>query len=288
MNKTSFASIIIAIMLLIFMSCTFIVKEGETAIKTKLGEIIETDYKPGIYFYIPGYHQIIPFDARIQTSDQEPKRFLTKEKKDVIVDFYVKWKILDVKNYYTSTSGNIDTAANLLSERVGSALRAEFGKRTIQEVISGDRQKIMDLLTEESTKQAIELGIKIVDVRVKKIDLPRRVSESVYERMRTERERVARDLRAKGHEAAEKIKAKADRERIEILAQSNKQSEILRGQGEALAASTYANAFNQDKAFYAQWRSFSAYKKVFEGNGNVMLIKPDSEFFRYFKQAKVQ
>ena len=288
MNKATFASITLTILLLIFMSCTFIVREGQTAIKTKLGEIIQTDYKPGIYFFIPGYHNIISFDARIQTTDQEPKRFLTKEKKDVIVDFYVKWKILNVKNYYTSTSGNIDNAATLLSERVGSALRAEFGKRTIQEVISGDRQKIMDLLTKESTKQALELGIQIVDVRVKKIDLPRRVSESVYERMRTERERVARDLRAKGHEAAEKIKAKADRERIEILAQSNKQSEILRGEGEAIAASTYANAFSQNKIFYAQWRSFSAYKNIFAGSNNVMLLKPDSEFFRYFKQATVQ
>jgi len=287
MNKTLVTLIVITIVSLIMTSCTFIVNEGEMALKKKLGQISRSDYTPGLYFFIPGYQKIVKFDSRIQTLDQGETRFLTKEKKDVVVDFYVKWRIANVDDYYTSTGGNIDTTETLLTERVGSALRAEFGKRTIQEVISGDRREIMNLLTKESTSQAKELGVKIVDVRVKKIDLPTKVSESVYERMRTERERVARDFRAKGNEIAEKIRAKADRERVEILATAYKKSEILRGQGEAESAAVYAKAFNQDREFFAFWRSLSAYEKVFKGQGNVMLIKPDSAFFRYFGQKNL-
>ncbi len=285
MNKTLFALITFAIVFVILISCTFIVHEGDTAIRTRFGEIIQNDYKPGLYFFNPITNKIVKFDARIQTLDQGETSFLTKEKKDVMVDFYVKWRIANVKSFYISTGGgDVSTVERLLNERVGSALRAEFGKRTIQEVISGERREIMDLITEESTEQSTELGVEIVDVRVKKIDLPEKVSASVYARMQTERERVARDFRAKGNEIAEKIRAKADRERVEILATAYKKSEILRGEGEANAALTYATAFNQDKEFFAFWRSLSAYKTIFKNEGNVMLIKPDSEFFRYFGQ----
>lgn len=203
----------------------FVVKQWEVAIKLRLGEIVDSDYKPGLHFMVPILNNVKKFDARIQTLDSQPQRFLTVEKKDVIVDSYVKWRIADAAQFYRSTGGNAERTSRLLGERISTSLRDEFGRRTIQEVVSGERHEIMDLLTKEADRNANELGVEIVDVRVKKIDLPPEVSESVYERMRAERERVARDLRAKGSEAAERIRADADRQRTVTLADSYKEAE---------------------------------------------------------------
>ncbi len=274
------------ILALVVYSATFIVNEREVALKLRLGEIVDTDYEPGLHFLVPVLNNVKTFDRRIQTLDARPERFLTLEKKDVIVDSYAKWRISDVAQYYRSTGGNQDRTALLLSERINTSLRDEFGKRTVQEVISGERAEIMELLTKDSDEKANELGVEIIDVRVKRIDLPSEVSESVYNRMRAERERVARDLRAQGSEAAERIRADADRQRTVILANAFSEAEQLRGEGDAKAADIYARAYNQDQEFYSFYRSMEAYRRIFNGRSDLLVIKPDSEFFRYFNQMR--
>jgi membrane protease subunit HflC len=267
-------------------SSAFYVRQYEVAIKLRLGEIVSADYQPGLHFLVPILNEVRTFDGRIQTFDTKPERFLTIEKKDVLVDSYVKWRIANVAQYFRATGGgNAARAERLLSERINTRLRDEFGKRTIQEVVSGERGEIMTLLTKDADERAAELGIEIVDVRVKKIDLPAEVSESVYERMRAERERVARDLRAKGAEAAERIRADADRQRTEIIANAYRESEVLRGEGDAKSAEIYASAFQKDAEFYTFWRSLGAYRSVFEHGGDLMVLDPKSDFFRYLTDS---
>jgi membrane protease subunit HflC len=232
---------------------------------------------------VPLINNVKKYDARIHTLDAQPQRFLTIEQKDVIVDSFAKWRISDVGQFYRSTGGSREKTSRLLSERINTSLRDEFGKRTIKEVVSGERAEIMALLTKDIDSKAAELGVEILDIRVKQIDLPPEVSESVYDRMRAERERVARDLRAQGGEAAERIRAEADRERVVIVADAYKEAEQLRGEGDARAAQIYANAFNQDREFYSFYRSLNAYKNSFNNRSDVMVLQPDSEFFRYFK-----
>jgi modulator of FtsH protease HflC len=267
---------------------TFIVNEWQVALKLQLGEIVAADYKPGLHWMIPVLNDVQTFDARIQTMDSRPERFLTAEKKDVIVDYFAKWRISNVAQYFRSTGGSLDNTAVLLQERINTSLRDEFGKRTVQEVISGERTEIMDKLTKDSDAKAAELGVEILDVRVKQIDLPPEVSESVYQRMRAERERVARDLRAKGGEAAERIRANADRERVVIVADAYREAEMLRGEGDGKAAETYANAYKQDSEFYAFYRSLDAYKNSFNDSSDIMVLQPDSDFFRYLKSRTGQ
>jgi membrane protease subunit HflC len=222
------------------------------------------------------------FDGRIQTLDSRPQRFLTIEKKDVIVDSYTKWRINDAAQFFRSTGGDSARAERLLAERINTALRDEFGKRTIQEVVTEDRIELMRALTKVSDTQAGELGVEVLDVRVKKIDLPPEVSESVYNRMRAERERVARDLRAKGAEAAERIRADADRQRTVIIADAYKEAEETRGEGDGRAAEIYATAYQRNPNFYAFYRSLDAYRRTFADQGSTLVLSPDSEFFRFF------
>ncbi len=285
MKMTKLFVPVIAIAAVMLYSFTFVVYQWEVALKLRLGEIVATDYEPGLHFLVPIFNNVLTFDARIQTMDSRPERFLTAEKKDVIVDYFAKWRIANVAQYYRSTGGSIDKTARLLQERINTSLRNEFGKRTVQEVISGERTEIMETLTKDSDAQAAELGVEILDVRVKQIDLPPEVSESVYQRMRAERERVARDLRAKGAEAAERIRANADRERVVIIADAYRGAEKLRGEGDGKAAEIYANAYKQDSEFYAFYRSLNAYKNSFQGNSDMLVIQPDSDFFRYLKDS---
>ncbi|MCG7873540.1 MAG: protease modulator HflC [Candidatus Thiodiazotropha lotti] len=279
---------IVAVAAVFFYSATFIVNQWEVALKLRLGEIVATDYKPGLHLMWPIVNNVETFDARIQTMDSRPERFLTAEKKDVIVDYFAKWRIANVAQYYRSTGGSLDKTARLLQERINTSLRDEFGKRTVQDVISGERAEIMAKLTRDADSMAAELGVEILDVRVKQIDLPPEVSESVYQRMRAERERVARDLRAKGAEAAERIRANADREYIVIVADAYKEAEIMRGEGDGKAAETYANAYRQNSEFYAFYRSLNAYKNSFQDSSDVMVLQPDSDFFRYLKNSTGQ
>ena len=275
--------IIIPLGILLLWNAVFMVDEREEAILFQFGEIIEADYEPGLRFKIPFVNNVRKFDNRILTIDQKPERFLTQEKKDLIVDSYVKWRIVDVVQYYKTTQGDELVAGRLLYENINNGLRNEFGKRTIQEVIAGDRAQIMDLMTSQASERAKTLGIEVVDVRVKKVDYPERVSNSVYQRMRAEREREARDFRSKGHEASERIQADADRQRSILLAEAYRDSEIARGEGDARATEVYAQAFSKDPEFYKFYRSITAYAKNFSSAGDVILLQPDSDYFRYFK-----
>jgi membrane protease subunit HflC len=285
MNQGKMGVIALAVILIggAIYSAAFVVHQWESALKLQLGRIVDADYEPGLHWRIPFIQEVKKFDRRIQTLDARPDRFLTIEKKDVIVDSFAKWRIANVAQYFRSTGGNPDKTGRLLSERINTSLRDEFGKRTVQEVVSGERAEIMQLLTKASDEQANELGVEIIDVRVKQIDLPPEVSESVYARMRAERERVARDLRAQGAEAAERIQADADRQQTVILADGFREAETLRGEGDGRAADIYAQAYNQNREFYSFYRSLNAYRDVFNTEGNMMVIGPDSEFFRYFK-----
>ncbi len=285
MSSKSLGSLIVAGLVVIVVSLSaFNVKQWELAIRLRLGEIVDADYKPGLHWMIPFINNVKVFDGRIQTLDANPQRFLTGEKKDVIVDSFVKWRIANVGQYYRSTGGSSLRTSSLLAERINTSLRDEFGKRTIAEVVSGERAEIMALLTKEADEKASELGVEVIDVRIKRIDLPSEVSGSVYERMRAERERVARDWRAQGDEAAERITADADRQRTVILANAFRDAEKLRGEGDAKAAAIYAKAYNSNSEFYAFYRSLAAYRSIFADSGNMMVLKPDSEFFKYFNK----
>lgn len=266
-------------------SSVFTVDERQKVLLFKFGEIVGSDFKPGIHFKIPFINNVKKFDNRILTIDQKPERFLTVEKKDLIVDSYVKWRISDIVQYYKTTQGDELTAGRLLFENVNNGLRDEFGKRTIQEVIAGDREKITGIMIQQSSEKAKSLGIEVVDVRVKRIDYPTRVSESVYKRMRAERERVARDFRSKGKEASERIRADADRQSSVLLAEAYRDSEIVRGEGDAVATDIYAKAYGKDREFYRFYRSLNAYKNNFSNSGDIILLKPDSEYFKYFKSS---
>lgn len=288
MNSGKIGVLFVGIVLLIGLavSSVFVVNQWEMAIKLQFGRIVDSEYSPGLQFKIPFIQTVRKFDGRIQTMDANPERFLTIEKKDVIVNSYAKWRIINPAQYFRSTGDNVANATRLLSERINTSLRDEFGKRTIQEVVSGERAEIMALLTKDADEKAAELGIEVLDVRVKQIDLPKEVSQSVYDRMRAERERVASELRAQGAEEAERIRANADAERVVILANAYKTSEETRGEGDGLAAEIYARAFTENEEFYAFYRSLNAYDKTFTNSGNMMVLDPESEFFRYFKSAE--
>ena len=265
---------------------TFFVDEREKAILLKFGTIERSDYEPGIHFKIPFVNNVRKFDSRILTIDQRPERFLTAEKKYLIVDSFIKWQIKDVEKDCLATGGDERRAGLLLYQIVNNGLRDEFGKRTIQEVITGDRAEIMGIMTRLAGDKTESLGVDIVDVRIKRIDYPEKISESVYQRMRTERERDAREFRSEGKEAAERVTADADKQSKVILAEAYRDAEKLRGSGDAKAANIYANSFSKDREFYRFYRSLEAYKETFRSKSDVMLIQPDSEFFRYLKDSK--
>ena len=278
--------ILIAVLALVASNSLYIVDETERAIKLKFGQIVESDIQPGLHFKIPVLNTIRKFDARVLTMDARPQRYLTLEKKAVIVDSFIKWRIANVQAYYEATSGDELVAARLLAPRVDEGLRNQFGERTMYEVVSGERDEIMTVLTSKLNDiTKAELGIEIRDIRVKRIDLPPEVSHAVYERMNTERQREAREHRSQGKELAEGIRADADRQRQIILAEAFRESERIRGEGDATAASTYAKAYTQDPEFYSFVRSLEAYRNTFNNRDDIMVLEPDSDFFNYLKQA---
>ncbi len=283
MNKILVA--IVLIVILVSMS-VFTVSETERAIKFRLGEIIHTDFEPGLHFKMPFINNVKKFDKRILTLDSKPERFLTAEKKNVIVDSFVKWKIGDLKTFYTTVAGDISQANVRLDQIIKDAFRSEFSKREIKQLVSTDRSKVREALIANTSALADKLGIDIVDVQVKRIDLPSDVSTSVFRRMEAERERVAREFRSQGAEAAERIRADADKQREIILANAFRDAEILRGEGEAVAADIYAKTYGKDIEFFNFYRSMEAYKKTFDKNGDMLVLEPDSDFFKYFKKQK--
>jgi membrane protease subunit HflC len=264
----------------------FTVAETERAIKFQLGEIVASDFKPGIHLKLPFINNVKKFDARILTMDATPERFLTAEKKNVIVDSFVKWRIADVKTFYTSVAGDATQANIRLDQIIKDAFRSEFSKREIKQLVSTDRSVIREALITNVSPHALKLGISIVDVQVKRIDLPNEVSTSVYQRMEAERARVAREFRSQGSEAAERIRADADKQREIILANAYRDSEVLRGEGDAKAAEVFAKTYSEDQDFYAFYRSMIAYKQSLGKSGNIMVLEPDSDFFKFFKHQK--
>ena len=268
--------------------CLFTVKPWEKAIVLRVGKVYNANYEPGLNWKLPWPIDIVKkFDGRLLSVEAEPQRFLTSEKKDVIVDSFVLWRIQNVENYYTATKGGDERQAGiLLYQKVNAALREEFGKRTVKEVVSGERGAIMDIVKGGAAMtEASKLGINIVDVRVSQIDLPAGVSDSVYQRMRAERERVARDFRSRGAEAAERIRARADRDRTVLQAEAYRDAESIRGEGDAISAEIYAKAYGNDAEFYSFTRSLNAYRASFGNKKDVMLLEPDSDFFRFFKDS---
>ncbi|HHZ88846.1 MAG TPA: protease modulator HflC [Chromatiaceae bacterium] len=282
MVRTS-SLILLVGLIVIGLFSVFKVDEREKAILFRLGELVDADFSPGLHFKFPFINNVRKFDSRIVTLDAEPERFLTSEKKNVSVDSFVKWRIADVGRFYTSVAGDQRQANLRLDQIVKNAMRAEFSKRTINEAVSGDRSQVMRIVTDSSNVQAQEMGIEIVDVRIKRIDLPIEVSSSVYRRMEAERARVARDFRSRGAEAAERIRADADRQHTVILAEAYRDAEQTRGEGDAISTDTYAKAYGKNPEFYAFYRSLNAYKTVFSDANDLLVIEPDSEFFKYFK-----
>ncbi|HHJ19231.1 MAG TPA: protease modulator HflC [Gammaproteobacteria bacterium] len=283
------ATIIVLGLVAILVSMTaYTVDERDKALLFSLGEITNEDIQPGLHFKWPFVNNVKKFDSRILTLDAQPERFLTVEKKNVTVDFFVKWRINNLSQYFRSTRGLERNAQSRLSQIIKDGLRNEFAKRTIQQAVSGERQEIMSSINEISKGLAQELGIDVVDVRISRIDLPDEVSESVYQRMRAERGRIAKELRAQGHEAAERIRAAADRQETVILADAYREGQAVRGEGDALATDTYSAAYGANPEFYSFYRSMESYKKAFDSKSDLMVVEPDSQFFRYFKDPKGQ
>ena len=289
MNKMNIGLIALLFVLFVASSSLFVVKETERAVKLEFGEVVEADIKPGLHWRIPIMHKIRKFDSRILTMDASPVRFLTLDKKSLIIDSFAKWRIVDVEKYYTATNGEEARTYALLAQRINDGLRNEVGVRDMHEVVSGRRDELMEQLTAKLNQVALqELGVEVVDIRVKQVDLPADVRQSVYERMKTERQQEAREHRARGKELAEGIRASADREKIIIESEAYRQAEIIRGEGDAEATAIYAKAYDKDAEFYAFWRSLNAYQQTFSSKSDILLLKPDSDFFRYLKQSKVR
>jgi membrane protease subunit HflC len=289
MKKSSiFISALSLITVIIISQSIFVVSEIERAVKLRFGEIVQFDLEPGLHFKWPIVNSVRYFDSRILTLDAQPQRYLTSEKKALMVDSFIKWRIKDVAKYFTTTGGDEERAKRLLSQRVDTGLRNEFGIRTVKEVVSGERDQLMNSLTSMLDKIAQEeLGVEVIDLRVKRIDLPLEVSDSVYNRMRTERQRLARELRAQGNEVAEKIRATADKDKTIILADAYREAEETRGNGDAKATATYAEAYSKDPEFYDFTRSLKAYQATFQSKGDILLIDPDSDFFKYLDNSKI-
>jgi membrane protease subunit HflC len=262
----------------------FVVSQTERAVMLQFGDMVRADIPPGLHFKIPYVNTVRKFDARVLTVDATPQRYLTLEQKALLVDSYAMWRIVDVERFYTATSGDESRANSLLAQRVNDGLRNKFGERDLQEVVSGQRDSLMQQLTEElNTYTAQEYGIEVIDVRVKRIDLPDDVRSSVYERMTSERQREAQQLRSRGNELAIGIEADADRQEAVLLVEAYRDSELVRGEGDAQASSIYASAFTKDPEFYSFTRSLNSYRDTFNSKSDVLLMQPDSDYFKYLR-----
>ena len=283
---------IISLLLVLIVSSVFVIYEGQRGIVFEFSKIKRDSstgemmvFDPGLHFKIPFIQSVKKLDARIQTLDEAADRFVTAEKKDLIVDSFAKWRIVDFSTYYLRTSGSIDNARALLKQKVNNGLRTEFGNRTIKEIVSGDRDSIMEQALESARSSREDLGIEVVDVRIKAINLPTEISNSIYERMRAERTAVAKEHRSKGQEQAEIIRATIDAKVTVMLAEAQKDAFTTRGEGDALAAKIYSDSYTKDAEFYRFYRSLEAYEKSFNSKSDIMVVKPDSDFFHYLKDG---
>lgn len=282
--KGYFALGLIFLIVLVAGNSLFVVKETERAVMLQFGELVNADIAPGLHVKIPWVNTVRKFDARIQTQDTNPERFLTLEQKALEVDSYAKWRIVDVGQFYVSTSGDVVRAGNLLASRINDGLRDQIGARNLQEVVAGERDQLMlDLTAELNESTAADIGVEVIDVRVKRIDLPDDVRSSVYERMSTERNREAQELRSRGEELAIGIRADADRQSTVFRAEAYRDAERIRGDGDAQATAIYADAYTKDPEFFAFTRSLNAYRSTFSSKGDILLLDPESEYFKYLK-----
>jgi membrane protease subunit HflC len=278
--------VLIGLGMLVGLTSFFIVNERQTAIRLQLGEIVEADYGPGLHWMKPLFiNNVRKFDKRILTLDTRPERFLTGEKKNVSVDYFVKWRIVDASTYYTAFAGDERQAGLRLMQIIKNGLQLEFENRTIRQVVSGERAQMMDNLTMLGNQEVKNFGIEIIDVRIKQIELPEDVRNSVFQRMRAERERIAKEHRAQGEETAKGIRAVADRDRTVILAEAQRDAEATRGEGDARATEIFAQAFGRNQEFYEFYRSMNAYRSALASDQDVLVLEPDSEFFKYFGSA---
>ncbi len=278
---------IVVLMLVLINLTAFTVNERELAIRLQVGEVVQSDYNPGLHFKVPFIQTIRKFPKRIMTINERPERIFTAERLAMDVDFFVKWRIIDTVNFYISTGGSFRVANDRISEIIKNAIVTEFGKRSVQEAISVERAELMRDMLATATTTAEGLGVELVDVRVKQVEFPDDVRNSVYQQMREERGRIAAERRAQGMEVSEEKKSTADKERTIIIANANKESQIIRGQGDAKAAEVYANAYSQDPEFYAFYRSIDAYRNSIGHSNDIMVIDPDNEFFRYLNKSKI-
>jgi membrane protease subunit HflC len=287
MKRSAGTIIVILIAALIVLSMSlFVVDQRRNAIVFRFGEVVSIKKDPGLYFKVPLLDNVRYFDVRILTIDTaEPERFLTSEKKNVLVDLFVKWRITDVRQYFVSVAGDEGRAQTRLLQTINDGLRAEFGNRTVHDVVSGERDKIMELMRARANDDAGKIGVEVIDVRVKRVDLPQEVSESVYRRMDAERKRVANELRSTGSAESEKIRADADRQREVILAEAYRDAERAKGEGDARATAIYSRAYGENAEFYAFYRSLEAYKAAFRNRSDVLVLDPSSDFFRYLKSG---
>jgi membrane protease subunit HflC len=272
---------------IVLSNSVYVISETQRGVLLKFGEVVKSDLEPGLHFKTPFVNSVRKFDGRILTVDSTPERFFTQEQKQLIVDSYAKFRVVDTSKYYTATSGEEFRAAALLSQRINDDLRNQVAGRTVQEVVSGERDQLMEAVKARLNETVLaELGIEVIDVRVKKIDLPNEVSQSVYRRMNAEREKEARELRSEGKEIAEGMRAEADRKVTVIEAEAVRDAEIIRGDGDATATRIYADSFNRDPEFYAFTRSLNAYQQTFSTGSDIMLLQPDSQFFQYLRDPK--
>lgn len=286
MNNSRFGVVVfVGLALIVLGLSAFTVNEREIAIKLQVGEVVRADYEPGLHFKIPIFQTIRKFPKRILTIEDRPDRIFTAERLALQVDFFVKWRIVESVTFYTSTGGSLQIANDRLSEIIKNAIVTEFGKRSVQEAISVERVELMRDMLETATATAEGLGVELVDVRVKQVEFPDDVRQSVYQEMQEERARVAAERRAQGREIAEQRRAAADKQRTIIIADANRQSQIIRGEGDALAAEIYANAYSDDPEFYAFWRSIDAYRRSMGRSGDLLVVDPNNEFFRYLNQS---
>lgn len=300
-NRNALILVVLAILVFFGIQSLYVVSEKERAIKLQFGEVVQADLQPGLHFKIPFVQEVRKFDRRIITLDTDPERFITSEQKGLEVDAYIQWRIDNVRDYYTSTSGGDMFRANsILESRINSGLRDAFGLRTLREVVSGrsqeeplstggriedegERDRLMRQVTQQINQFADGLGIEVIDIRIKAIDLPQEVSQDVFSRMRSDREQEARRFRSNGERQAEEIRASADRQRTVILAEAFREAEQLRGEGDAQAARIYANAYSQNEGFYSFYRSLQAYRDSFNSGDDLMLLDPQSDFFRFMR-----
>jgi len=277
---------VIATVLVVMAMSIFTVDQRQYAVVFQLGEVKRAISEPGLYFKVPMVQNVRYFEKRIITLDNnEPERFITSEKKNVLVDSYIKWRIVDPQLYYISVGGDESRAKTRLNQTVNAGLREEFGKRTVHDVVSGERDRIMEQMREKADADARKIGVQIVDVRLKRVELPTEVSEAVYRRMEAERKRVANELRSEGSAEAEKIRADADRQREIIVAEAYRDAQKVKGEGDAKATNTYAQAFGQNPEFYAFYRSLEAYRGSFKSRSDVLVVEPSSDFFKYMKSG---